>query len=74
MERGHHARIAHTAVVSVATSLSIKESKYRALLYGREARDPFFHVVDRKIYEQAKAKWLEMKDTPFYSEALRNSM
>lgn len=37
-------------------------------------QNPFFRVVDRKIYEEAKAKWLEMKDTPFYSEALRNSM
>lgn len=37
-------------------------------------QNPFFHVVDRRIYEEAKVKWLDMKDTPFYSEALRNAM
>jgi hypothetical protein len=37
-------------------------------------QNPFFHVVDRKIYEEAKAKSLGMEDTTFYSEALRNSM
>ncbi|KIV99416.1 uncharacterized protein PV09_08954 [Verruconis gallopava] len=38
-------------------------------------QDPFFHVVDRDIYEQAKRKWYEeQKDTPYYSEALRNAM
>ena len=33
MVGGRHARIAHTGVVNVATSLSIKESKCRAPLY-----------------------------------------
>lgn len=37
-------------------------------------QNPFFHVVDRRIYEEAKVKWLDMKDTPFYSESLRNAM
>lgn len=37
-------------------------------------QNPFFYVVDRRIYEEAKVKWLDMKDTPFYSEALRNAM
>ncbi|KAJ5605747.1 hypothetical protein N7510_008528 [Penicillium lagena] len=37
-------------------------------------QDPFFHVVDRKIYEEAKTKWLDKGGTPFYSEALRNAM
>lgn len=37
-------------------------------------QDPFVHVVDRRVYEEAKAKWLKTGDTPFYSEALRNAM
>lgn len=37
-------------------------------------QDPSFHVVDREIYEDAKAKWHNMEETPFYSEALRNAM
>ena len=37
-------------------------------------QDPFVHVVNRRVYEEAKAKWLGMGDTPFYSEALRNAM
>ncbi|KAF2012999.1 hypothetical protein BU24DRAFT_494892 [Aaosphaeria arxii CBS 175.79] len=38
-------------------------------------QDPSFHVVDRAMYEQAKMKWEDDKeDTPYYSEALRNSM
>ncbi|KAL4800910.1 fungal-specific transcription factor domain-containing protein [Aspergillus venezuelensis] len=37
-------------------------------------QDPSFHVVDRKIYEDAKSKWFAMRDTPYYSESLRNAM
>ncbi|CAI7632081.1 unnamed protein product [Penicillium pancosmium] len=37
-------------------------------------QDPSFHVVDRSIYEEAKAKCNSLEATPFYSEALRNSM
>lgn len=37
-------------------------------------QDPSFHVVDRKIYEEAKAKWQDMEETPFYSHALRYAM
>lgn len=38
-------------------------------------QDPFSHVVDRTLYEQAKFRWLEREeDTPYYSEALRNAM
>ncbi|KAJ5975042.1 hypothetical protein N7481_008749 [Penicillium waksmanii] len=37
-------------------------------------QDPSFHVVDRKLYEDAKEKWFAMEDTSFYSEALRNAM
>lgn len=37
-------------------------------------QDPFCHVVDRTMYAEAKRKWQEMEDTPFYSEALRYAM
>ena len=37
-------------------------------------QDPSFHVVDRDIYEEAKKKWSNLEETPFYSEALRNAM
>lgn len=37
-------------------------------------QDPSFHIVDRKMYEVAKAKWQNMEETPFYSEALRFAM
>lgn len=38
-------------------------------------QDPFCHVVDRKLYQEAKFNWLEREeDTPYYSEALRNAM
>lgn len=37
-------------------------------------QDPSFHVVDRKLYEDAKEKWFAMEDTSLYSEALRNAM
>lgn len=37
-------------------------------------QDPSFHVVDRSIYEEAKAKCNNLEATPFYSEALRNAM
>ncbi|KAL4950635.1 fungal-specific transcription factor domain-containing protein [Aspergillus filifer] len=37
-------------------------------------QDPSFHVIDRRIYEDAKTKWYAMGDTPYYSEALRNAM
>lgn len=37
-------------------------------------QDPSFHVVDRKMYEQARVKWNEAEDTSYYSEALRNAM
>lgn len=37
-------------------------------------QDPSFHVVDRYIYEEAKEKWNNMEETPYYSEALRNAM
>ncbi|OHE99785.1 hypothetical protein CORC01_04921 [Colletotrichum orchidophilum] len=38
-------------------------------------QDPFQHVVDRALYEEAKHSWYECEDdTPYYSEALRNAM
>ncbi|KAF7168738.1 hypothetical protein CNMCM5623_001644 [Aspergillus felis] len=37
-------------------------------------QDPSFHVVDRRIYEEAREKWKNMEETPFYSEALRSAM
>nr|XP_036589172.1 fungal specific transcription factor [Colletotrichum truncatum]KAF6800814.1 fungal specific transcription factor [Colletotrichum truncatum] len=38
-------------------------------------QDPFSHIVDRALYEDAKQKWFEREeDTPYYSEALRNAM
>jgi hypothetical protein len=38
-------------------------------------QDPFFHIVDRDMYEAGKKKWHEEKqDTPYFSEALRNAM
>lgn len=37
-------------------------------------QDPSFHVVDRKLYEDAKEKWFAMEETSLYSEALRNAM
>lgn len=37
-------------------------------------QDPYFHVVDRKMYEEAKSKWQDMEETPFYSDALRYAM
>jgi hypothetical protein len=37
-------------------------------------QDPSFHVVDRDIYEEAKEKWGNLEETPYYSEALRNAM
>ncbi|KXH27185.1 hypothetical protein CSIM01_12054 [Colletotrichum simmondsii] len=38
-------------------------------------QDPFQHVVDRTLYEEAKHSWHEREeDTPYYSEALRNAM
>ena len=37
-------------------------------------QDPLFHVVDRVIYEEAKEKWKNLQETPFYSDALRNAM
>ncbi|KAL5003089.1 fungal-specific transcription factor domain-containing protein [Aspergillus recurvatus] len=37
-------------------------------------QDPSFHVVDRKMYNEAKEKSYAMGDTPYYSESLRNAM
>lgn len=38
-------------------------------------QDPSFHVVDRKMFEEATRVWSEqMEDTAYYSEALRNAM
>ncbi|KAK1533504.1 hypothetical protein CPAR01_10212 [Colletotrichum paranaense] len=38
-------------------------------------QDPFQHVVDRTLYDEAKHSWHEREeDTPYYSEALRNAM
>ncbi|KAK3942515.1 fungal-specific transcription factor domain-containing protein [Diplogelasinospora grovesii] len=38
-------------------------------------QDPSFHVVDRKMYEEAKVLWCDkMEDTSYYSEALRNAI
>ncbi|KAH6971311.1 fungal-specific transcription factor domain-containing protein [Ilyonectria destructans] len=38
-------------------------------------QDPALHVVDRATFEEAKINWrLNQKDTPYYSEALQNSM
>lgn len=37
--------------------------------------NPLFDVVDRKMYEEAKRRWQEdMEETPYYSEALTNTM
>ncbi|KAL5343017.1 fungal-specific transcription factor domain-containing protein [Aspergillus crustosus] len=37
-------------------------------------QDPSFHVVDRKLYQEAMAKRYDLADTPYYSESLRNAM
>ncbi|GKT62580.1 fungal specific transcription factor [Colletotrichum tofieldiae] len=38
-------------------------------------QDPFSHVVDRALYEEAKYEWLEREEeTSYYSEALKNAM
>ncbi|KAL4819520.1 fungal-specific transcription factor domain-containing protein [Aspergillus spinulosporus] len=37
-------------------------------------QDPSFHIVDRKMYNAAKEKWYADRDTPYYSESLRNAM
>lgn len=37
-------------------------------------QDPSFHVVDRKMFEEARMKWDGAEDTSYYSEALRNAM
>lgn len=37
-------------------------------------QDPSFHVVDRKMYEEARVKWNDAEETSYYSEALRNAM
>ncbi|KAJ5683641.1 hypothetical protein N7462_006806 [Penicillium macrosclerotiorum] len=37
-------------------------------------QDPFCHIVDRNMYSEARRKWQDMEDTPFYSEALRYVM
>lgn len=37
-------------------------------------QDPSFHVVDRKMFEEARVKWNDAEDTSYYSEALRNAM
>ncbi|KAF2095661.1 hypothetical protein NA57DRAFT_44435 [Rhizodiscina lignyota] len=38
-------------------------------------QDASFHVVDRDMYEKGKRKWhVDMQDTPYYSEALRNAI
>ncbi|KAJ5613821.1 hypothetical protein N7528_007475 [Penicillium herquei] len=37
-------------------------------------QDPSSHIVDRRIYEEAKVKWQNMEETSFYSDALRYSM
>ena len=38
-------------------------------------QDPSLHVVDRKMFEEAKVIWRDKgEDTSYYSEALRNAM
>lgn len=38
-------------------------------------QNPSFDVVDRGMYEMAKQQWQDqMEETPYYSEALKNSM
>ncbi|KAI1125795.1 fungal-specific transcription factor domain-containing protein [Nemania abortiva] len=37
-------------------------------------QDPAIHVVTRSVYEQAKDKWLDGEDTPYYSLALMNAI
>ena len=38
-------------------------------------QDPTFHAVNRKLFESAKTLWRDDKeDTPYFSEALQNSM
>lgn len=38
-------------------------------------QDPPFHVVKRRMYYQAKTRWMdEMEDTPYFSEALQSAM
>ncbi|KAJ8128012.1 hypothetical protein O1611_g5624 [Lasiodiplodia mahajangana] len=37
-------------------------------------QDPAIHVVNRSVYEQAKDKWQDGEDTPYYSLALMNSI
>lgn len=37
-------------------------------------QDPALHIVDRNMFEDARTSWKQMNDTPYYSEALHNSM
>ncbi|KAI0533742.1 fungal-specific transcription factor domain-containing protein [Xylaria digitata] len=37
-------------------------------------QDPAIHVVTRSVYEQAKDKWQDGEDTPYYSLALMNAI
>ncbi|OBR08500.1 Fungal specific transcription factor [Colletotrichum higginsianum IMI 349063] len=38
-------------------------------------QDPYTHVVDRALYEEAKHNWISREEeTPYYSEALKNAM
>ncbi|KAK7415148.1 hypothetical protein QQX98_006092 [Neonectria punicea] len=38
-------------------------------------QDPAFHVVNRAMFDAAKAGWVEREeDTPYYSEALQNAI
>ncbi|KAF7553674.1 hypothetical protein G7Z17_g3452 [Cylindrodendrum hubeiense] len=38
-------------------------------------QDPALHVVDRDMFEEAKINWrLNQEETPYYSEALQNSI
>jgi hypothetical protein len=38
-------------------------------------QDSSFHIVDRDMHEKGKVKWhVDMQDTPYYSEALRNAI
>ena len=37
-------------------------------------QDPALHVVNRHMYESAKARWRSKEETPYYSESLQNAM
>lgn len=37
-------------------------------------QDPALHVVNRDMFESARARWRNKEDSPYYSESLQNAM